>query len=314
MNMRRTPAGRPESASPEDDSTSGIRLNKFLAQNGIASRRGADELIARGNVLVDGKVVTALGTRVDPARQRIEVDGIVLQPMGERPRYYLLNKPRGVVCTNDPREGRPRAIDLVTDRHKGRIYTVGRLDEETEGLVILTNDGEFANRISHPRYGVQKTYWVDVRGRVDEETVRKMQQGVRLAEGLAGFERVRVQKKGEERSILLVTLGEGKNREVRRVLAQLGLPVRHLRRVEIGPLRDRKLKSGQWRVLTKSEVGALLEATRPGARAGVRPRRFTRSSGPARRPWSTRPPPGTGGKDERAATRRRRRTRNSPPS
>ena len=154
-----------------------------------------------------------------------------------------------------------RAVDLVTDRRKGRIYTVGRLDEDTEGLVLLTNDGEFANRISHPRYGVHKTYWVDVRGRVDEETLRRMHAGVRLAEGWSKFERVRVAKKSEERSILFVTLGEGKNREVRRVLANLGLPVRTLRRVAIGSLRDRKLKIGQWRPLSLTEVGELLEET-----------------------------------------------------
>lgn len=281
---RTTPAGRPESESGDpfdfdgDDGaglgTSGVRLNKFLAQNGIASRRGADALIAGGHVTVDGQLVTELGRRVDPERQRVEVDGVVLRARGERLAYYLLNKPAGVVCTNDPRENRPRAVDLITDKEKGRIYTVGRLDEDTEGLVILTNDGEFANRISHPRYGVKKTYWVDVRGRVLDEAIDEMRKGVRLSDGWCAFERVEVLKRGPSRSILLVTLSEGKNREVRRVLAALALPVRTLRRVEIGPLSDRRLKTGHWRRLTRAEVGRLLEAARPGARpAAGRPRR-----------------------------------------
>ena len=300
----KTPAGRPESAPSDDpfdfdgdiaaagpDSTAGIRLNKFLAQNGIASRRGADELIARGHVTIDGKLVTELGRRVDPAREKVEVDGIVLRPSGERLAYYLLNKPKGVVCTNDPREARPRAVDLISDKKKGRIFTVGRLDEDTEGLVILTNDGEFANRLSHPRYGVKKTYWVDVRGRVDDRSIDLMRKGVRLSDGWGSFERVQVMKRHSERSILLVTLAEGKNREVRRVLAALDLPVRNLRRVEIGPLRDRRLKLGQWRTLTRSEVGELLGSASPGASGTIRPHRgASKGSHSSRRPWSSRPP------------------------
>lgn len=272
----------------------GLRLNKFLAQNGVASRRGADALIAGGHVTVDGKIVTELGRRVDPEREKVEVDGVVLRAGGERLAYYLLNKPAGVVCTNDPRENRPRAVDLITDKEKGRIYTVGRLDEDTEGLVILTNDGEFANKISHPRYGVKKTYWVDVRGRVLDESIAEMRRGVRLSDGWCAFERVEVLKRGPSRSILLVTLSEGKNREVRRVLAALELPVRTLRRVEIGPLSDRRLKTGRWRRLTRAEVGLLLEATRPGA--GTQTRR-TRTGGT--RPGRTQRSPGRGAGGQR---------------
>lgn len=308
----KTPAGRPES-EPSDDpfdfdgddaagpgSTAGLRLNKFLAQNGIASRRGADELIASGHVTVDGKMVTELGRRVDPARETVAVDGVVLRATGERLAYYLLNKPCGVVCTNDPRENRPRAVDLITDKGKGRIYTVGRLDGDTEGLVILTNDGEFANRISHPRFGVKKTYWVDVRGRVLDESIDLMRKGVRLSDGWGAFERVQVMKRGPSRSILLVTLSEGKNREVRRVLAALDLPVRTLRRVEIGPLSDRRLKTGRWRTLTRAEVGQLLEAASPGARAQtpaqaqVKSERPRRGSYGGRRSTGSRPPHGFG--------------------
>jgi 23S rRNA pseudouridine2605 synthase len=303
--QRKTPAGRPES-EPRDDpfdfdgerapagpgATEGTRLNKFLAQNGIASRRGADELIAKGHVTIDGRLVTELGRRIDPTTQKVEVDGVVLRPTGERLAYYLLNKPKGVVCTSDVREARPRAIDLVTDKRKGRIFTVGRLDEDTEGLVILTNDGEFANRISHPRYGVKKTYWVDVRGRVADEALQQMRRGVRLSDGWGSFEHIKVLKRHAERSILLVTLAEGKNREVRRVLAALDLPVRNLRRVEIGSLRDRRLKLGQWRVLARAEVGMLLGETGPTA-GGATParRRATHAgAGKKRRPWNARAP------------------------
>ena len=153
-----------------------VRLNKFLADHGIASRRASDELIAGGKVCVDGEVVTELGTKVDPERQQVEVDGVVLKPARRR-RYYLLNKPKGVVCTNDRREARPRAIDLIGDPDKGRIYTVGRLDEQSEGLIVLTNDGEFANLIAHPRHGVPKTYRVRVRGKVDREAMEKLRKG-----------------------------------------------------------------------------------------------------------------------------------------
>jgi 23S rRNA pseudouridine2605 synthase len=309
---RKTPAGRPESAPGGDPfdfdvdedaangpGSTGVRLNKVLAQNGIASRRGADQLIERGHVKVDGIVVTELGRRVDPTEHKVEVNGVVLRPAGERLAYYLLNKPTGIVCTNDVREARPRAIDLITDKKKGRIFTVGRLDEDTEGLVILTNDGEFANRISHPRYGVKKTYWVDVRGRVDDEALEEMRRGVRLAEGWGKFEHVRVLKRQGERSILLVQLSEGKNREVRRVFAALRLPVRTLRRVEIGPLQDRKLKTGQWRHLTRGEVGELLTAAAPSGEKSTKGATFGASAvrkgakkpqGSTRRPWSAKKP------------------------
>jgi len=242
-----TPAGGP------------VRLNKLLAENGIASRRAADKLITEGEVMVDGQIVTELGLKVDPDVQRVEVDGVVLRSGGERHRYYLLNKPAGVVCTNDVREHRPRAIDLITDRKKGRIYPVGRLDEETVGLLLLTNDGEFANRIAHPRYGVSRTYRVTVDGRVRDADVERMKEGVRLSDFVARFERARVLKRSETQASLLVTLQEGKNREIRRVFAKLGLKVRKLRRVAIGRLGDRGLKIGHWRMLTPAEVAGLLE-------------------------------------------------------
>ena len=288
MKKKRTPAVRPESQRAAGGGDGRIRLNRYLALNGIASRRRADELIEAGEVMVDGEIVTELGHKVDATSQRVEVDGVVLRPEGELQRYYLLNKPTGVICTNDPREGRRRAIDLITDRKKGRIYTVGRLDEDSIGLVILTNDGDFANYVSHPRYGVDKVYRVTVRGKVTPETVDKLRRGVRLSDFKARFDRIRVLKRSELRSIVLLTLEEGRNREIRRAFARLGHTVKELRRVQIGGLTERGLKVGHWRPLTRDEVRGLLDhatgrrdgATGPrGRKRDERPRR----KAPARR-------------------------------
>ncbi|MCK6445252.1 MAG: rRNA pseudouridine synthase [Planctomycetes bacterium] len=231
-----------------------VRLNKYLADRGIASRRKCDELITAGAVSIDGKVVTELGTKVDPTTQTVEVAGEVLKPEGPSKRYYLLNKPRGVVCTNEEREPRMRAIDMITDPKKGRIYTVGRLDEESQGLILLTNDGEFANVISHPRHGVPKTYWAKIRGRVDDEALRELEKGVFLAEGRTHADEIKVEKRTAEFTALTIVLREGKNREVRRMFAKVGFKVLQLRRVRIGNLTDRYLREGDWRPLTRAEV------------------------------------------------------------
>lgn len=252
----------PGADSPEELAPQLVRLNKYLADRGVASRRRCDELIATGHVTVDGNVVTEMGVRVDPETTRVEVDGTYLEP-GLGRRYYLLNKPRGVVCTNDRREARPRAIDLIRDPDKGRIYTVGRLDEDSEGLILLTSDGEFAQRISHPRFGVRKTYLVKLRGRVETEAVERIRGGVHLAEGRTGGARARVVKRTNQFSVLEVTLSEGKNREVRRIFAQVGFKVQSLKRVRIGNLSDRRLKPGQWRPLMRAEVRDLLALTDP---------------------------------------------------
>lgn len=283
MNRPRT---RPETPDDEPRSESAplVRLNKFLADHGVASRRKCDELIAEGKVSVDGLPVTQLGVKVDPTRQRVDVDGVILKADVTRLRYYLLNKPKGVVCTNEVREARPRAIDLVTDPDKGRIYTVGRLDEESEGLILLTNDGEFTQLIAHPRHEVPKTYLVKVRGKIAGEAVEEIRRGVRLSEGRTQGARVRVLKRTTHFSSLSVTLGEGKNREVRRIFARVGYNVVSLRRTRIGGLSDRRLKSGQWRPLMRAEVRELialargetsLEEVAPGGRKGTARRRPT---------------------------------------
>lgn len=236
-----------------------MRLNKYLADHGIASRRACDELIAKGKVTIDGEPASELGTKVDPTQQVVEVDGVLLKPEGLERRYYLLNKPSGVVCTNEKRETRPRAMDLVTDPNKGRIYTIGRLDEDSLGLIILTNDGEFAERVAHPRYGVPKTYRVRVQGKIEDDVVQKVREGVHLSEGRTGGARILVRRRTVSGSQLEVTIREGKNREVRRVFARVGHKVTSLVRTRIGPLDDRGLKVGRWRALSRAEVESMLE-------------------------------------------------------
>jgi 23S rRNA pseudouridine2605 synthase len=257
-----------------------VRLNKFLADNGIASRRHADELITAGEVMVDGEIVHELGLRIDPSSQRVEVDGVVLKPKGVEHRYYLLNKPSGVVCTSDPREARKRAIDCIDDRRAGRLFTVGRLDEDSSGLILLTNDGDFANLVAHPRYGVHKLYKVVLRGRVEDEALNKARAGVRLSEGKALFESIRLQKRGERQSLVLVSLKEGKNRQIRRVFARLGYKVTELARVRIGNLTDRGLKKGAWRPLEPKEVADLLAVARGERAARPEPPRQKRAGRP----------------------------------
>lgn len=235
-----------------------VRLNKFLADHGVASRRACDELIAKGKVLVDDQPCTELGTKIDPATQKVTVDGFVLPGAEDPRRYYLLNKPKGVVCTNDRYETRPKAVDLITDRDAGRIYTVGRLDEESKGLILLTNDGEFAQRIAHPRFGVPKTYRVVVQGMVEDDSLQKIREGVHLSEGRTSGARVVIVRRSRVRSTALVTLREGMNREIRRIFARVGHKVLELTREEIGPLVLRGLREGKWRPLSKDEVEALL--------------------------------------------------------
>lgn len=248
-------------AKPDGTGEAGglVRLNKYMADHGVASRRACDELIAEGHVFVDGELVTELGTKIDPLEQLVEVDGEPLrEERGGTKRYYLLNKPAGVVCTNDEREQRARAIDLISDRYKGRIYTVGRLDEASKGLIILTNDGDFANRVMHPRYGVSKTYMVKLKGRIGDNDLQRVRDGVYLAEGKAAGARVVVRKRTRDSSLLLVTLYEGMNREIRRMFASVGFTVTDLRRARIGPITDRGLKEGHWRYLERDEIEALL--------------------------------------------------------
>ncbi len=231
------------------------RLHKILAEAGLGSRRKCENLIASGRVSVDGKRITKLGHLVDPIRDNIYCDGESIKR--QKKIYFLLNKPRGYVCTNAANSKDPRAIDLL--RHiEQRVYTVGRLDKDSEGLLIITNDGELANLLTHPRYGIEKTYMVAVKGRVSDTTVRVLKRGIWISEGKASPARVKVISRRYKHSTLEIGLREGKNREIRRILAKIDHPVISLKRTKIGPLKMHySLKVGKYRALSKEEVESL---------------------------------------------------------
>ncbi|WP_199188763.1 MULTISPECIES: pseudouridine synthase [Pirellulaceae] len=268
-------------------SSSLIRLHKLLAEAGIGSRRKCEEIIQEGRVEVDGEFVTELGTSVDPAKQEIMVDGQRIR--ARRKQYFILNKPVGVVSTNFDQAGRTRVIDLVPQDE--RLFTIGRLDRQSEGLIIITNDGELANQLAHPRYGVPKTYHVEVAGSVSVEEIKMIQSGVYIAEGFVKAESCRLKQKRGKSSILEIVLREGKNREIRRLLAKVGHKVLRLKRISIGPLKLGEVPAGSFRELKPSEVKALRDASAAGAAKGTPKRkpagRRTTGTSPASRPGKT---------------------------
>jgi 23S rRNA pseudouridine2605 synthase len=234
------------------------RLQKVLAAAGIGSRRQCEELITTGRVEVDRKVITELGTRVDPLRQQVRVDGV---PLAQPKRaYYAVNKPPGVVSTNRDPAGRPRVIDLVPHHDQQRLFAVGRLDLSSEGLILVTNDGDLANQLTHPRYGVSKTYRVMVAGYPSPEQLDQLRRGMHLAEGIARADRVEIKRKYKQAAIMEMVLREGRNREIRRIMARLGHKVLQLARIAVGPIRLGKLAPGECRRLTPAEVEALRQA------------------------------------------------------
>lgn len=231
-----------------------VRLNRFLASAGICSRRAADELIRTGRVSINGKAVQELGVRIDPMNDEVRMDeDLVIQ---EKKVYVLFNKPKGVVCTNARNEQRRRVVDFL-DKVKGRIYTIGRLDADSEGLILLTNDGDFAQEMAHPKFGVPKTYAVLVRGSVNPEALKKVRGGVWLSEGKTSGAEIKIERRGREKTYLKVILREGKNREIRRIFAKLGNPVFSLKRVRIGGLTLHALRSGKHRFLKPDEIQQL---------------------------------------------------------
>jgi len=247
-------ANAPRRAADDGDAPGeAVRLQKVMARAGIGSRRHCEELIAAGRVEIDSRTVTELGTKVLPD-QEVRVDGVSLT----RPRniYYLVNKPTGVVSTNHDPAGRTRVVDLLPPSGE-RLFTVGRLDMSSEGLILVTNDGELANRLAHPRFGVEKTYQVLVAGYPDNEVLASLRRGVHLAEGLARAAFVRVKKPLKQSTILEIVLKEGKNREIRRVLAKVGHKVLRLKRIAIANLKLGMLPPGDFRRLTSEEVRAL---------------------------------------------------------
>jgi 23S rRNA pseudouridine2605 synthase len=236
------------------------RLNKLLAHAGLGSRRHCEELITAGRVTVNGRVVRQLGTKVEDG-QRVCVDG---QPIhAERLVYWLVNKPRGYLCTNrDPRR-RPLAIDLIP-KVSQRVYTVGRLDEASEGLLLLTNDGDLAFHLMHPRFGVEKTYLVQVAGQPSPEDAQQLLKGVWLSDGHVKARDVKRLKSHGGSTWMRIVLNEGKNREIRRMLARLGHKVLNLRRTALGPVQLGSLGRGKARRLTLPELAALKQVAERG--------------------------------------------------
>ena len=245
-------------AGPEDPDDGLVRLQKLLAQSGVASRRRCEELMLAGLVEVDGEVVTRLGTKVDPRTAVVRVEGRRLPPASPHV-YLVLNKPVGVVSTMSDPQGRRTLSDLVGGRPE-RLFHVGRLDTDTSGLLLLTNDGDFAQRMAHPSYEVDKTYVAEVAGDVSRGTVRALLAGVSLEDGPVTVSAARVVERFGGRTIVELVIHEGRNRIVRRLLEAVGHPVRRLTRTAIGPVRVGGLREGELRELTREELGALLDS------------------------------------------------------
>jgi 23S rRNA pseudouridine2605 synthase len=236
----------------------GERLQKVLARTGIGSRRVCEDLIAEGRVTVNG-AVAELGRRVDPEADRVEVDGVPLS-VREGLVHYLLNKPAGVVTTASDPQGRPTVVELVPA--EPRVFPVGRLDADTEGLLLLTNDGDLTHRLTHPSFGVEKEYLALVEGTPSAGALRRLREGVELDDGVTAPARASLQPP----SSLTLVIHEGRNRQVRRMCEAIGHPVQRLVRVRVGPIADRRLAPGAWRPLTQDEVRALERSVAPGAR------------------------------------------------
>lgn len=295
--------GTPRSGDDLRNASRGERLQRVLADAGVASRRACESLILEGRVRVNGRRVDALPAWVDPKSDRIEVDGErVAEP--ERHVYIMLNKPgRTISSVRDEAEmDRRTVVSMVDHPASPRLFPVGRLDFHTQGLILLTNDGDLANRITHPRYGLAKTYRAVVRGALADEDIEALEQGIYLAERREGRTvgatrtarvAIRIVSRHRDRTTIDITLKEGRNRQVRRMLAAAGCPVKKLERIAVGPLALKGVPRGGWRELTRAEVQGLRRATRPGSknpndnapsrqpatRARRRPSRTTRGGG-----------------------------------
>jgi 23S rRNA pseudouridine2605 synthase len=251
------------------------RLQKALAHAGVASRRACEELIRQGRVQVNGQVVTEMGTRVDLSRDEVRVDGRPLHA-AESYVYVVLNKPRGYLSTTHDPYGRPTVLDLL--EVEARVYPVGRLDVDSEGLLLLTNDGTLTQRLTHPRYAHEKEYWVLVNGHPNERALRRLRRGVEVEEERLQADEVAVLRGPHRRrepivdgTWLRVILHQGSKRQVRRMCAAVGHPVQRLIRVRFGPLRLGRLEPGQWRHLSRNEVMALRKAVKANKKAKPKP-------------------------------------------
>jgi 23S rRNA pseudouridine2605 synthase len=251
------------------------RIQKLLANAGVASRRNIEEMVRQRRVAINGRIVSDLPILVDPAEDRIEVDGQPVTLSGDRegPRIYiLLNKPKRVYSTNVAQGEQRRAIDLLPPSLPGRVYPVGRLDADSKGLLLLTNDGELTHRLTHPRYGVAKTYRAVVDGAVDSRAIQSLSKGIWLTRprghggSKTGPSRIKIIHRSRTGTILEITIREGRNRQIRRMLADSGHKVRDLTRVRMGPLTLQGLSPGEFRRLTSKEVRQLRTLTQPRGR------------------------------------------------
>lgn len=267
-----------------------VRLQKFLSDAGVASRRRCEELITEGHVLVNDRVVDTLPAFLDPQKDKVIANGVPVRP--QRLDYYIVHKPRGVVCTNRDPAGRIRAVDLLPPGLGTRLFPVGRLDADSTGLLLMTNDGELAEQITHPRFAVPKTYRAEVKGKVPRDLPEQLKAGVYLAEGKATASDVEITHASHQRSVLTITLREGRNRQVRRMLARLGFRVKTLKRVQIGSLKLSKLPVGAARRLTAREQIELRKSVEQAAANPLAPpprdKRRRPAEPPARRPDSRR--------------------------
>ncbi len=236
----------------------GVRLQRVMAAAGIGSRRACEQLIEEGRVEVDGETVRTQGLRVDPDKAVIRVDGMRIASAPDHV-YLALNKPRGVVSTMSDDQGRPALSDYVPERN-ARLFHVGRLDADTEGLILLTNDGDLAHRLAHPSYGVVKTYLAEVQGPVARDVGKRLRAGVQLDDGLVQADAFRVVNTSGGRVMVEVSLHEGRKHVVRRMLTEVGHPVTRLVRTDVGPVSLGHLKPGKHRKLSQQEIGALYRA------------------------------------------------------
>lgn len=248
----------------------GVRLQKVLASAGVASRRVCEQYIVAGKVRVNGKVVKELGTRINPEVDQVSVNGQPVQLDASRV-YLALNKPYGVVSSMQDENGRPDLTQFVVDYD--RVFNVGRLDAETTGLIIMTNDGDLAHKLAHPKFGVKKTYLAHVEGKIEPATIQKLLDGIELEDGHIAADECRIKDLSVSESLVEIVLHSGRNRIVRRMFAEVGHPVIGLVRQQFGPIRLGHLKPGQVRDLNKLEVGALMKAAEGGVDRKPRPAR-----------------------------------------
>jgi 23S rRNA pseudouridine2605 synthase len=255
--MELAPAHPGDREEPADGERQGERLQKVLARAGVASRRVVEDMIDQGRISVNGAVVTVQGKRVDPHRDHIAVDGARIELRDDRV-TYAINKPAGVITAMSDDRARPTVGDMVGDLAPGLVH-VGRLDQDTEGLLLVTNDGELAHRLAHPSYEVAKTYLAQVSGSVPRDLGRRLRSGVQLEDGPVAVDSFRVVDTHAGQSVVEVVLHEGRKRIVRRLLDSVGLPVSRLTRIAVGPVKLERMRVGSIRRLTRQEVGALKE-------------------------------------------------------